>query len=237
MLDRVPRDDFHDVVEGLGGASIMTAAFLSPFLRDARSHWGLDEETAARVYPGDDLVPEPRWSWTHAVEIDAPRASVWPWIAQLGADRGGFYSYQWLENLAGCGVRNAEVVHPEWQARVGAPLVLHPSPEARLRIVRLDPGHSFVAYRRPDEHARALGKPWIAVSWAFLVEPLGDTRSRLVSRYRVAYSDDLATRLAVGPTLLEPVGFAMDRRMLLGVKERVEGTHRRLDGATRAVSA
>lgn len=229
---RLRQDDFHDVLEGLGGAAVITAAFLSPFLRDARSHWGLDEETAARAYPGDDLVPVPRWSWTHGVEIEAPRASVWPWIAQLGADRGGFYSYQWLENLVGCGIRNAEVVHPEWQARVGASLILHPSPEARLQIVRLDPGHSLVAYGRPDEHARALGKPWIAASWIFVVESLGDTRCRLVSRYRVAYSDDLATRFAVGPTLVEPVGFAMDRRMLLGVKRLVERTNTARDGAT-----
>jgi hypothetical protein len=55
-----------------------------------------------------------------------------------------------------------------------------------------------------------------------LVEPLDDRRCRLISRYRAASSGDLATRLALGPALLEPVGFAMDRRMLLGVKERAE---------------
>ncbi len=223
--DRLPRDDFHDVVEGLGGAAVMTAAFLSPFLRNARSHWGLDEEAAAREYPGDDLVPDPRWSWTHGIEIDAPAASVWPWIAQLGVDRAGFYSYQWLENLAGCGLRNAEVVHPEWDASIGSPLALHPDPKARLQIVRMDRGRFLVAYGRPDEQARSLGKPWIAASWLFFIEPLDEKRCRLVSRYRVAYSEHFATRLAFGPTLIEPVGFAMDRRMLLGVKKLVERTN------------
>jgi hypothetical protein len=220
---RLPRDDYRDVLEGVGGASIMFAVFLSPFLRRARAHWGLDEATAARSYPGDDLVAEPRWSWTHGVEIDAPVASVWPWIAQIGADRGGFYSYQWLENIVGCNVRNAETAHPEWEAQIGQALVLHPDPKApRLEIVAVERGRHVLAQGRADDEARAAGKPWTAVSWLFLVEPLGRDRCRFISRYRAACSQDLATRLAFGPTLVEPVGFAMDRRMLLGVKERAE---------------
>ena len=62
----------------------------------------------------------------------------------------------------------------------------------------------------------------MSCSWLFLVEPIGDRRSRLISRYRADCSSDLPTRLAFGPTLLEAVSFAMDRRMLLGVKERAE---------------
>ena len=84
---RMPRDDFGDVLEGFGGVAVMIAAFLSPFLRRARSHWGLDEEDARRAYPGDALVEEPRWSFTHGVTIEAPAERVWPWIAQIGADR------------------------------------------------------------------------------------------------------------------------------------------------------
>jgi hypothetical protein len=80
----------------------------------------------------------------------------------------------------------------------------------------------MLAIGRPDEQARALGKAWTAVSWLFLVEPLGENRCRFISRYRADCSEDVATKLAFGPTLVEPVGFAMDRRMLLGVKERAE---------------
>ena len=76
--------------------------------------------------------------------------------------------------------------------------------------------------RRPTRHAVAAGEPWVAASWLFLVEPLDAGRSRFVSRYRVACSDDLRTRLAFGPALVEPIGFEMDRRMLLGVKARAE---------------
>lgn len=217
-----PAEDWGDRLSGLGGAAVMAAALLTPFLRGARDHWGLDAEVAGREYPGDALVPEPRWSWTHGIEIDAPAAEVWPWVAQIGAGRAGFYSYQWLENLAGCQVENAEEIHPEWAVEEGGTLSLHPQMPP-LTIAAVEPGHWFVASGPADEAARAAGRSWIAVSWLFLVEPLGERRCRFVSRYRCASSDDLATRLQYGPTLLEPVGFAMDRRMLLGVRQRVMG--------------
>jgi hypothetical protein len=224
---RLPRDDLGDVLAGIGGAGRMIAALFAPFHRRARCHWGLDEATAGRSYPGDELVPAPRWSYTHGIEIAAPADAVWPWIAQIGADHGGFYSYQWLENLIGCELRNAEVVHPEWQAKVGQALLLHPDPNApRLQIVALEPGRHFVAHAPSDERARAQGRVWVAASWLLLVEPLGENRCRFISRYRAACSDDLATRLSFGPTLVEPVGFTMDRRMLLGVKERAERAER-----------
>jgi hypothetical protein len=218
---RLPADDWRDVVEGIGGAAIMAATLLTPFLRDARNHWGIDEATAARVYSGDELVSQPRWGWTHGIEIDAPASEVWPWVAQMGVGQAGFYSYQWLENVVGCGVRNAEVVHPEWEVREGGMLSLHPK-AAPLRIVSVAPGRSFVAYAPADEHARARGGRWAEASWAFVVEPLAERRCRLLSRYRCACSDDIASRIQFGPAILEPIGFAMDRRMLMGIRQRAE---------------
>lgn len=216
-----PGDGWRDVVEGLGGTAVMAFDLATPFLRPARSHWGLDRATAEREFPGDERVPSPRWSWTHGVEIDVPAEDVWPWVAQVGVDRGGFYSYQWLENLVQCGLENAERIHPEWQLGVGDSLVLHPKVPA-LKVVDVEPGRWFLAYGAPDEEARAAGGPWVAGSWLFFVEPIGEGRSRFISRFRSTSSDDLATRLAYGPTLTEPIGFAMDRRMLLGVKKRAE---------------
>ena len=128
--------------------------------------------------------------------------------------------------MQGCQVRNAESVHPEWEVKVGDPLVLHPKMPP-LEIVRAEPGAWFVAYGRPDESARAAGRPWVGASWLFFLEPLGEKRCRFVSRYRVTYSNDLVTRLSLGPVFIEPIGFAMDRRMLLGVKSRAEGAGRR----------
>jgi hypothetical protein len=221
---RLPRDDARDVLESIGGVGVMTAALLSPFLRTARGHWGVDAATAARTFPGDDLVPEPRWSWTHGVEVDAPAEIVWPWVAQIGADRGGFYSYQWLENLAGCALHNAETIHPQWRAREGDALRLHP--KIALVVREAMPGRWFVAHAPADETSRAAGGSWATATWLFFVEPIDPQRSRFISRYRCACSGDLATRLQFGPTLLEPIGFAMDRRMLLGVKARAETSGR-----------
>ena len=216
-----PRDGWREVLAGIGGVAVMASALLTPFLRGRRGRWGLDAAAAARRLPGDELVPAPRWSWSHAIEVDAPAEDVWPWVAQVGADRGGFYSYQWLENLVGCRLRNADEIHPEWQVREGDGLVLHPK-QAPLPVVSVEPGRHLVAQGPPDEAARSAGRPWLAVSWLFLVEPLGARRSRVVSRYRCSSSDDLRTRALFGPALIEPIGFAMDRRMLRGIRERAE---------------
>jgi hypothetical protein len=227
---RLGASDWRDVLHGLGGAAQIAGALVNPLARARRLHWGLDPDAAARTFPGDELIPAPRWTWTHGIEIEAPASVVWPWVAQIGADRGGFYSYQWLENLAGCGLRNAEAVHPDWELRAGDDLTVHPGMPA-LRIARLAPGQYFVAHAPADPIDVAAGAPWAAVSWLFLVEPLGPSRCRFVSRYRAASSNDLATRLSFGPALLEPIGFVMDRRMLLGVRRRAERTRTAVSSA------
>lgn len=213
------RTGWRDVAAGLGGAARMAAAVATPGRRGIRSTWGAGTALASRPHPGDDLVPRPQWGWTHAITVDAPPQAVWPWIAQIGADRAGFYSYTWLENLAGCGVRDAERIHPEWQARPGDRLVLHPQAPP-LTIAEVVEGHHLLAHGPPDAAARAAGRPWAAASWLIAAEPLPRGRTRVVSRYRCACSGDLRTRLAMGPALVEPVGSTMDRRMLHGIARR-----------------
>jgi hypothetical protein len=206
--------------DALPGLGVMARALATPGRRARRVRWGLDVATAARALPGDELIPALRWQWTHGIEISAPAEEAWPWVAQVGADRGGFYSYEFLENLVGCRVRNADAIHPEWEVREGDGLLLHPRQPMPLPVVELVPGRHFVAFADADQDARAAGRPWFAVSWLFLVEPLGARRSRVISRYRCAFSDHRSMRLSFGPALLEPIGYAMDRRMLLGIRER-----------------
>src|SRR3712207_3373722 len=79
--------------------------------------WGATEEEASNPLPDDELVPNPAIESTRAITVNAPVEEVWPWLAQVGQVRGGFYSYEWLENLAGCRMRNAGRIHPEWQHR------------------------------------------------------------------------------------------------------------------------
>ena len=211
-----------DVGEGVVGAMGMLFSFATPFLRDRRSCWGVDEAIAQRVYPGDELVPDPSWSWTHGVEIDAPIERVWPWVTQIGQGKGGFYSYQWLENLAGCEVQNADRVHEEWShPKVGDELKIHPSAPGFV-VTAVREGEWLVARSQQVADGTKVLDPEAAVSWLFFLEPLPGGKTRFISRYRAHHGDSWKARLAYGPALMEPVGFVMDRRMLLGVKERVE---------------
>jgi hypothetical protein len=75
-------------------------------IRPWHLRWGAEPEDEKRPRPGDELLPKDGTQILHAVTIDAPVEDLWPWLAQLGQDRGGFYSYEWLENLAGCQMRN-----------------------------------------------------------------------------------------------------------------------------------
>jgi len=220
-------DTPRDIAQGIGGAFGMLFDLLTPFLRPYRSHWGLSAEEAAASFVGDSYVVRPSWMWTHAVEVSAEPKQVWPWVAQIGQGKAGFYAYQWLENLAGCRIRNADTIHPEWAvSEVGQEFRIHPAAPP-LVVAELVPGRHFLVTSRNQglrlesgAAAPAEGAP--KVSWLFLVQPLRDGHSRVVSRYRIAHGRDLRTRLSYGPSLLEPIGFAMDRQMLLGIKERAE---------------
>lgn len=214
-----------EVLEGSIGASGMVLAFFTPFLRATRDHWGLSPELAVRPLPGDGVAGPDAYTWTHGLEIDAPAQVVWPWVSQVGQDKGGFYSYEFLENLVGCGIHNAETIHPEWQSlRVGDGLRLHPAMPA-LPITEVEVGRYFVASGTMDPAsgaASADASSAVTVSWLFLVEAIDSLRCRFISRFRLSASP--AERLRFSPWLLEPVGFVMDRRMLLGVRERAHRT-------------
>src|SRR6185312_12011565 len=105
--------------------------------------WGTTADERRAALPGDELVPAPGIAIDHGVTIEAPAERSWPWLAQIGQDRGGFYSYEWLENLAGCRMRNADRIHPEWQEReIGERVMLHPS--YGLRVACFEPNHALV---------------------------------------------------------------------------------------------
>ncbi|MDK0748930.1 hypothetical protein P7A58_15550, partial [Clostridium perfringens] len=75
------------------------------------------ENLAARPLTGDELVPDPNYSSTRAISIAAPPAQVWQWLVQIGYGRGGFYSYDQLERMAGLtGLHSTNEIVPEWQA-------------------------------------------------------------------------------------------------------------------------
>jgi hypothetical protein len=172
-------------------------------IRPWHLRWGAEPEDERRELPGDELLPEDGTRILHAVTINAPVEKVWPWLAQLGQDRGGFYSYEWLENLAGCEMKNADRIHAEWQHReLGETVHLHPA--GGLRVSVFEPG-------------RALGLE----GWGtFALEPLGSDRTRLIARGGMPRG---VGAVAYG-LLMEIPHFVMERRMLLGIKERAEAS-------------
>jgi hypothetical protein len=215
--------------ESIEGAARMGFAFLTPWLRDKRCRWGATEAELESKMPGDELVPQPKWGWTHAITIQAPAAEVWPWVVQMGQKRGGFYSYEGLENLAGCNIHNADRILADFQnLQAGDCIYLHPE-VAGLPVVAVEPNQALVIHALTDPSsgdpfAPAKGTPekYGNMLWTFLLEERGDGSTRLFSRARYDHSPDLSSRLMFGASLLEPIGGVMDRRMLLGIKERVE---------------
>ena len=99
----------------LGAVQVGSTLILSPVLRPWYNRWGATEADVARSLPGDELVPAPMLGYTRAITIQAPVEQVWPWLAQMGQGRGGLYSYDRLENLAGCKIHSVDHILPELQ--------------------------------------------------------------------------------------------------------------------------
>ena len=182
-------------------------------------NWGATEAEMSVELPGDDLVSDPATSTTRAIAIDAPAVSVWPWLLQMGQDKGGMYSYDWLENLVGLHIHSADAIRPEWQQlAVGDRIRLVPNgwlgltQGLALPVALVDPPRSLVLRESPSD------TPWDAV-WSFHVLSDGPDRCRLLSRSRSATQHGFA-RLVAG--VMDLVALVMTRKMLLGVKARAE---------------
>jgi hypothetical protein len=181
--------------------------------------WGATDPELNVVLPGDELVPVSDLTSTRAVTIRAAPDEVWPWIAQLGQGRGGFYSYDLLENLVGCDIHSAERVVPEWQSiDVGDAVHLHP--EVGLAVAVVEPGRALVL-----RGGVPIGRtpPPYDLTWAFVLRDQADGSTRLVVRERYGYSHGWA-RFLVEPA--ELISFVMSQRMLRGIKERSERASR-----------
>jgi len=224
------RSLFHRTLPLLGAATAVLAYV--GWVRPWMLHWGATLAEGRAPLPGDDLVPNPRARFTRAITLAAPPRQVWPWVVQLGCHRGGWYSYDELDNG---GQPSADHILPEFQdLAVGDEIWAAPDGTLAFAVSALDPGHALVL-RGPLDQGLAFypdapaelfaltGDP-VQASWAFVLEPLPGvpTRTRLIVRFRADYSPSLLSSLA--GAVLEPLSFLLERKTLLGIKARAEAT-------------
>ena len=202
----------------------LLALYLGVF-RPGLARWGATDAEVRRELPGDALWPDAARVETRAVTIRVPVASVWPWLAQIGQDGGGFYSYAWLEDLVGAEIRNADRLLPGLaNRRLGDTLWMAPldrfegSGYALVSLV--EPGRALVVSTHVGRDPTPVG------TWAFVLEPSGAQETRFIVRGRAGHRGVSPPRVQRLFELLvfEPMHFVMERRMLLGLKERAEGS-------------
>lgn len=177
--------------------------------------WGATPAETAMPLPGDERVSDPLILWNHAVTIQAAPEQIYPWLAQIGDTRGGFYSYTFIENLAmaasGAPDRyaNAAAINPDWQNPPKGQGII-------LNFMAIDEA-------RPDQYVLATATPEMAgVNWTWLwyLEPLDAHTTRLIVRHRAQFPPEAPAFLVKA---VFDAGYVMERGMLLGIRERAEG--------------
>jgi hypothetical protein len=225
MTDRHKNKPYPFVLIFLAG----TAAYIV-FLRKRLLHWGATGVQARLPFACDSLLRDPIYQSTRAIMIRAIPKDVWSWIVQIGYQRGGFYSYDWLERKAGLtGLLSADQVVPSWQnLQLGDTVSI--SPVTPLTVALLEPERALVLHTVMNpfsaeivDRTRQPGTPFIDWTWAFILEPAGPAVTRLLIRVRADFRPRLLGRL-LSWLAIEPVHFLMERKMLLGIKERAEAS-------------
>jgi hypothetical protein len=215
----------------LGALVIVVAAYWL-LVRPRVRRWGATGAEVARTWPGDDLVPVVKVGYTQAITVDAPAEAVWPWLVQIGYQRAGWYTYDWVYALMGAndfydGKRSAERIIPELQnVKTGDAIKIFE--QAPFEVVSVEPNRQLILLARVDtdsgetfELSDAMPAHYMNQSWAFVLEEVDEHTTRLVVRWRGDYSPGLANTLGLGiPT--EAGALVMQPAMLRGIRDRAE---------------
>lgn len=199
---------------------IVLVMFHHFIFRPALLEWGAPESIRNLVLPGDSLAGEERH--TRAVLIEATPQEIWPWLMQLGQDRGGFYSYQWLENLFRADIKNVYQIKDEFQLprAVGDTVWLatkeHYNGRGYQIVAQIIPSRSFVMVGGEDYTRIKRGdKGW--GSWAFYLRPENETHTWLI--VRSSESDSPFGNTVLRYFTFEVPHFIMERKMLKNIKK------------------
>jgi hypothetical protein len=219
-----------EVLDNIGGAIAIGGLIVTrPLVKARYNRWHVTDAELAAKLPGDARVPNPQVVQMLGVTIKAQAAAIWPWISQIGQERGGLYSYELLENLARCQMRNADRIVPEWELKVGDRVRLGPEGYPVHQVVGLERGRWLLlaGANLKTGIADPLPQPGQAqyanFSWVLYLDERRDGATRLLSRTRLAYAPRTFGARVMWEWMTDPIGFVMTRKMLLGIKERVEG--------------
>lgn len=206
------------------GAAAATATLVACDLALRRwfLRWGATAEELARTWPGDELCPDAASVATRGVTIHAPVDEVWPWLVQIGQDRGGFYSYAWLENLVGAQIHNADHLLRVSPREVGDTVWMAPPEryggQGCMKVAQVEPERALVLVSPEDFDAlQEEGGQAAEGTWAFILSPVDKKITRLIVRSRSG------PKAGAGRFLLfDPIHFVMERKMMLGIRDRAE---------------
>jgi hypothetical protein len=194
-------------------AFILYFLFIFPWMLN----WGANGSEILGTLPGDEVVRNPMYRATRALTIAAPVEDVWSWIAQLGQDRGGFYSYTWIENMMLADIHNVRTINPDWLTRREGELLPLTSPNYPLGLVQRPEKSLGPHVRRFEPNAVMVLEGW----GSFVLQPLDGGRTRFIVR-------DPTPPMSLPVKVLwqiffEPGHFAMEREMMKGIRSRAEG--------------
>jgi hypothetical protein len=194
------------------GLAVALAVLYGFPIRRWMNHWGATASELTRRMAGDPLIAAPTFSYTMAVTVNAQPEHIWPWLVQMGYQRGGLYSYDWLDRLFGILDRpSATRILPEFQRLAVGDTIPLPHGQG-YPVAILEPLHALVLDMR-----NMWGFDWV---WQFGLYAIDERQTRLVSRSHVRQKSVWVRLLTV--MIMEPAAFLMTRRMLLGLKQRAE---------------
>ncbi|NMO20177.1 SRPBCC family protein [Pyxidicoccus fallax] len=171
--------------------------------------------------PGDELIPMARLQRTHARTLDAPPSRVWPWLVQMGCQRGGWYS---LDRLDNAGIPSADRILPRFQhLSVGDIIPARPTGADGFGVLRLEPERLLVLGSPSLLPGRPPDPGWLPYqsTWAFVLQPVGRDATRLLVRVRADYRP--GPRMALMKPLLVAAHELMERAQLRHLGRRVAG--------------